>query len=430
MFKFKPASACLRQLRLQQSSTRRLFQTSQIFLNQLISNIEPNEIKPPTPPVEESSGKSSRWRKYIPMLTLLGAGSWGLYTFSYLFIDEDPSEYMTPYTFTPFIITNKLDIDNDHYLIELTPKFNKWRQTKPEIWNGHKLWSVEIKQPQIMVVRKYTPLPLLIDNDPTTSTPSHVRIQSEQDYNEGKLTLYIKKYAQGEVARWIGRKSIGSELELRGPFIEYEFPSDFNTKEVIRPPVHNVSSHNKPDPLEKFKVVPSNVAFFSAGTGIAPVLQSLLSSNSPLDHVRLYHSRRTETEVKPFESILHLLQSLGRLDMVSFVNPHKLTVKDIPTKQNSKLISMDEKISQYLKNQKSPYDEKILKMKFDDGITQAQTFQKLGIKINDEQISKIIICGTDGFIRDIAGVKPYEGQGQLGGWLKSKGWDQDDVFKM
>lgn len=81
------------------------------------------------------------------------------------------------------------------------------------------LWSVEIKQPEVMVVRNYTPLPLKFN-----PASKEIEILKDGDNADGKLSFYIKKYENGEVARWLHHLPKGHIIEIRGPFIDYEFP--------------------------------------------------------------------------------------------------------------------------------------------------------------------------------------------------------------
>lgn len=71
---------------------------------------------------------------------------------------------LSPTHFTPYKISYRQDIDASHYLLELTPsnpqKTNIWEQIPRNV-----IWSVEIKQPEIMVVRNYTPVPLSFVQD-------------------------------------------------------------------------------------------------------------------------------------------------------------------------------------------------------------------------------------------------------------------------
>jgi NAD(P)H-flavin reductase len=91
------------------------------------------------------------------------------------------------------------------------------------------IWNVHFKQPQLQIVRPYTPLP-----------PED--LQSE-DY-AGNLRFYIRNDVFGEVSNYLHRLPIGSQIELRGPNIEYEISPD--VKQIV---------------------------FFAGGTGIAPALQ-------------------------------------------------------------------------------------------------------------------------------------------------------------
>jgi NAD(P)H-flavin reductase len=91
------------------------------------------------------------------------------------------------------------------------------------------IWNVHFKQPQIQIVRPYTPLP-----------PSESALQD----GEGILRFLIRRDPHGEVSSYLHALPVGSKIELRGPNLEYE----------IDPAVQQV-------------------VFFAGGTGIAPALQ-------------------------------------------------------------------------------------------------------------------------------------------------------------
>ena len=345
------------------------------------------------------SGGPPRWRKFLPIFIGLGGMAWGYLAYQFV-MDDTPLEYLTTKRFIPFVITNKLDVDDDHYLVELTPKFQKWKHTTKfeQIWNGNQLWSVEVKQPQIMVVRKYTPLPLELYDSEFTKQPV-VRIQ-DANSRDGKLVLYIKKYSQGEVARWIYRQPLGSELELRGPYEEFKFPITKNNN-VERPWVKNVPSETLADP--HWPEQPRNVAFFCGGTGIAPALQMLLTRNPYRGFVDVYYSHKTDSEV-PFP---HLLSVLERIDRAKF--HHEKLVKRVPNPAKDLELK--------------PIDTTV---EYKSALEQAQASKKLP----KEPPSLALVCGPDGFVKHIAGAKPFESQGPLGGLLEQNGWKQEQVFKM
>ncbi|KAK5212080.1 mitochondrial peripheral inner membrane protein [Exophiala xenobiotica] len=98
------------------------------------------------------------------------------------------------------------------------------------------IWNVHFKQPQLQIVRAYTPLPPPIV-DESTST-------GRGKENDDELLFLIRKDPHGEVSSYLHRLPIGAAIEMRGPNLEYEL---------------------KPDVRQ--------VVFFAGGTGIAPALQ-------------------------------------------------------------------------------------------------------------------------------------------------------------
>jgi hypothetical protein len=64
--------------------------------------------------------------------------------------------------------------------------------------------------------------------------------------------------------------------------------------------------------------------------------------------------------------------------------------------------------------------------KFNSALEQAQ-FLKNQPKQNP---SLAIVCGPDGYLNYVSGLRPHEGQGKVTGLLKDKGWNESNVFKM
>lgn len=376
----------------------------------------------PTETSKVNNTTSLKLKKYLPHMLIILGGGWALFTANYFFKEKVPTDYLNPDEFIPFYISNKVDVDNDHYLLELTPKFTKWKNDSKKvdnIWNGGRLWSVEIKQPQIMVVRKYTPLPLSIYQSDKSSEPV-VNLQSEDEI--GKMVLYIKKYDQGEVARWIYKRPLGSELELRGPFIEYEFSKTINDK-FQRPSMENLPSDVKVD--DKYPIKPDNLAFFAGGTGIAPILQCLLSKNPYKGHVDIFYSRKTESEI-PIPKFLYFLEKLNRVKVHSFVNEQKtrLSSKDVPSPivSHYKKFIEDEANGKISSSKSIQNEEPQYKNALDKAFIER--------KLPKENPALALVCGPDGYVNYVAGPKPYNGQGPLGGLLKEQGWDESNVFKL
>ena len=101
-------------------------------------------------------------------------------------------------------------------------------QTYRDVWRRG-IWNVHFKQPQIQIVRPYTPLP-----------PNASELKKE----ENVLRFLIRRDPHGEVSSYLHSLPIGSIIELRGPNLEYELTPDVR-----------------------------QVVFFAGGTGIAPALQ-------------------------------------------------------------------------------------------------------------------------------------------------------------
>lgn len=90
-------------------------------------------------------------------------------------------------------------------------------------------WSVDIANPDINILRSYTPLPPSQDLDHLGPRP---------------LELLIRKEPGGEMSNFLNRLRSGMKLRMRGPFTDYELPHDV-----------------------------AEVVFLAGGTGIAPAMQ-------------------------------------------------------------------------------------------------------------------------------------------------------------
>lgn len=118
------------------------------------------------------------------------------------------------------------------------------------------LWSVEVKQPEIQIVREYTPLP-----------PS-----SSAEAKAGILRLLVRVLPDGEVSRFLDRKLPASQVELRGPYPTLLFTSP-------------------PDRAD------DEIVFIAGGSSIAPALQTahaLLETSAAPGKVKILwavHSR-------------------------------------------------------------------------------------------------------------------------------------------
>ncbi|KAL4898492.1 homoaconitase LysF [Aspergillus ambiguus] len=159
---------------------------------------------------------------------------------------SNSSTTLNPYTFTPYTLVSRESVSSSGSLFILQPP-------KPDSGNSEVyedawktgVWSVMFKQPQLQIGRDYTPLP-----------------PAPEDGDS--LRFFIRRDPFGEVSRYLHGLNLGTPVEVRGPRIECEIPSD--TQQIL---------------------------FIAGGTGIAPALQA--------GHTLL---RRTDETKKPRIHIL------------------------------------------------------------------------------------------------------------------------------
>ncbi|AMD19162.1 HBR261Cp [Eremothecium sinecaudum] len=333
--------------------------------------------------------RSRAFQRYlISGSLLLGASSIGAY---YYFATLHHVELSQDY-FTKYRISYREDISDEHYMLELTPE----RAQKVNIWTSmgsHKLWSVEIKQPEIMVVRRYTPLPL----EAVEETGS-IEALKDGHNGSGKLFFYIKQYDKGEVAKWLRRLPKNHVVEVRGPYIEYEFPKLDDEVKRNRSFLWG-ETDSKP---EVFKYQPFDIAMFLAGTGIVTAFQLLLSEDPFKGKISVYYSCKCLEELGPLNRFLNLCTENNRLQMQAF--------------ESAKGTSLRSKFPLLLNEVPSPfqYQGTIPFCKIYPGIKPVLS----------------LVCGPDSYITSIAGVKYDLSQGPIGGLLSRKGWDNSNVYKL
>lgn len=312
---------------------------------------------------------------------------------SYYMLRQNDSLELSPTHFTPYKISHKIEIDQDHFLLELSPlkkqKANLWSQMRSE-----HLWSIEIKQPEIMVARSYTPLPLQIDEK-----KGELEAIPDGSNGEGRFMLYVKQYSNGEVARWLNKLPLGHTVEVRGPFIEYELPSHNGELSRSR---DFLFYEQAPLVEEKFKYQPFDIAMFTAGTGIVSALQLVLTESPLRGKMKLWYCCGNINELGPLKPFLHQLQKYGRIDL------HLL--------ESSKESNPIKRLQIIWKQIPSP-------------VEYAGSSKYVGPnKIFSPVLA--LICGPERYITDIAGPRSNLVQGPIGGMLKLKGWTEENVYKL
>ncbi|EGV65979.1 mitochondrial peripheral inner membrane protein [Yamadazyma tenuis] len=420
-----------------------------------------------------------RYTRYIPHMITAVVCVWVGYTIKVWVYPPDEGadsvELLDPESFHKFVITHKQQIDKDHYLIEIAPRFKHWQYSfytdysQKSIWGGDRIWSVEVKQPQIMVVRSYTPLPLYFMKSEYTRSGERepllkVITPNSNDYDHGGvMTLYVKKYDDGEVSKYITNKNVGDELELRGPHIEYKFPYHPLSKLHERPVFKDLPSKVEPEIYaDKLKLVNNlpdydNLTFFAAGTGIAPVLQVLMSKNPYRGFITVHYSARGPNEIEPLERFMFFLEKLDRVKFIRHYDSEQtfLTGKDILKPEPSNYLSPmrkekiqklneltaedalklrksildndnDTKVDEELEKKLEQFDKTIVH--YGSAIEQAKVTSKQPKKSS----SLAVVCGPDGYVDYVAGPldKVANEQGEVKGLLGQKEWNNANTFKL
>ncbi|ETN40602.1 uncharacterized protein HMPREF1541_04879 [Cyphellophora europaea CBS 101466] len=175
-----------------------------------------------------SKPRRSRWR-VIGLWFLFGGGAlMGLY--GMIVVGRRKvlnSEIDSPTTFRGYKLMKKERVSSTASIFHLNPMFGKDTQSAINNLAARGLSSFELKQPQIQVVRAYTPLP---ENQPSDETG---------------LRFLVRHEPNGEVSSWLHRLPLNSQIEMRGPQVEVSISE--GTQRMI---------------------------FLAGGTGIAPALQA------------------------------------------------------------------------------------------------------------------------------------------------------------
>lgn len=443
------------------------------------------EYPPPPKAPKFVPDESKPWKRHIPALAAVLGIAWAMYAYKYFLSGDKTSseKILEPDQFAKFKITFKEDISEDLQLIELSPNYEQYRNIlkskESNMWNGKRLWSVEVKQPEIQVVRRYTPLPMYYMQG--LEGKSLLRLLGGQEEDEGRMVLLVKKYNDGEVSRWLHRMPVGSTVELRGPFVGHRFPYSPIDKAAgsMRETMEDLPSRMSVEPeglaQELGVPEPENIAFFAGGTGIAPILQSLFSKNPPRGHVDVYLSVKDRSEV-PIKRFLLFLEKTGRAKFHYFVDNENKFIgeNDIPepaplqylgyrnddlteelNRERELREAMDEVRREKSGLPPTPKEHRIIDLK-------TESTQLSFIKTNTDQVkvknssmasppvkyrtlleqaaawseksrtpaSIAVVCGPPGYVEYISGRRDLSGRGPIAGLLGARGWTNANVFRM
>ncbi|KAK5097350.1 mitochondrial peripheral inner membrane protein [Exophiala xenobiotica] len=369
------------------------------------------EQKPPTRGKWEKPPTSRKWHLYVVIgLISFTVGSW----YRILVLNnrkEDPTSFKT------FKLISKEEVSSTASIFTIKPQTER-QLVSTEAWKQG-IWNVEFKQPQLQIVRPYTPLPPALADELDTDVPEELRFLIRKDARGGEMSSYLH------------RLPLGSTIELRGPNIEYPYTA--LGKDV------------------------KSVIFIAGGTGIAPAMQLAHAMFDGLNerqkkekalHI-LWANRSREdcagggsdgpaaaTHTTPkaasnswsWTSILSLLAKIAN-DTVAEVEKVQVQPNAIIYQLNSLKSQSSERISlSYFVDEEKTY---IHTGTIEDALSSIKA-------ATGQEKTQIIISGPPGFITYLAGPKVWqdgkEKQGPLGGRLAQvlgkEGRDDVKVWKV
>ncbi|KAK4550853.1 hypothetical protein LTR36_000433 [Oleoguttula mirabilis] len=166
---------------------------------------------------------------------------------AHIYLDDGKSTNVAkPGEFVRYALAMKEDISSTCSIFTLKPASNS--AIDAEAVHDHRaITSVQFKQPQLQIARSYTVLPPVEGQGPQ------------------ELRFLIRKERNGEVSGYLHRLTPGSEVELRGPSVDYVLPEHVQ-----------------------------QVLFLAGGTGIAPATQLAGKVSGETNMHILWATRRGE----------------------------------------------------------------------------------------------------------------------------------------
>lgn len=374
-------------------------------------------------------------RVWLIRLNLLAATSLGtvsLYTFYTQTSSSNGSpKALNKASFTPYTLISREKVSNTSTILRLrAPKgLSQADKDAEEKWKAclwrKGIWSVEIKQPQLMIARRYTPLPSFeagFARDEATSsntdvltrpTPTPSPASGSAEIEE--LSILLRREPHGEVSRYLDSLPLNSAVEVRGGFKEYNIHADVR-----------------------------DVVFLAGGTGIAPALQAARCLQERADsrltilwanRLRVDCIGGANAEVKEKAALWGLLRWL------SWSGAPVPAVQLLPTGEKSLIVRQLDALSARSGHEvaeqgtglslRARYfvDEEMSLIQQKD-LVRALTSNDEDGKAATDRRKLIIVSGPDGFVKYVAGAKKLvngiETQGELGGLLSKvdlHGWE-------
>jgi len=264
------------------------------------------------------------------------------------------------------------------------------------------IYSYYIKEPTLQVERPYTPLTMLSRNDACS------------------LDMLIKRYADGELSRYLHRLRPNAPVYVRGPEVTWQLPSHATMPDEIVMMVggtcvaasHQLLSNvlDTRDPATSPKLTVWYAATSLDALQAVPDMVRYMKQYPEQVQLRLWVERMpqhpqqadlcTATGV-PVEAQVRRLDTATWLGRLWSRRPvHELVVDGVAVPVHSGRIS----------------------------------FEDIQTRLAHSEVRRrlVLVCGPDGFVHALAGPKARDlrSQGPLGGMLRASGYTEAEVFKM
>lgn len=275
-----------------------------------------------------------------------------------------------PPRFTPFEIVKREQVSGTSVVLTLRPKRGKGKGVDDPYGREWDVgtWSVEFKQPELMIAREYTPLP---------------PVPKPKEGEEADLRFLVRKEVGGEMSGYLFALPEGYVLNLRGPKTE-------------------LGLRGKEGHCDGARV--KEVVFMAGGTGIASALQ--------VAHILLDRGNAAKEEDKPK---IKILWSNRRTEDRRQSGPILEAIADLKLKHQGNFDIT------YLVDEEGTFVNSQVIAK----AMRTMEPTKPAALHSKTQTHMVLVSGPQGYVEYIAGAKKWENgkeqQGAVGGLLEKMG---------
>ncbi|KAK4055153.1 hypothetical protein OIV83_000433 [Microbotryomycetes sp. JL201] len=287
-----------------------------------------------------SKTRHSRWATTAILSSLGAAVAYAAWPY----LNSTKQTKLSPYGWTPLKITRVTPVTADSSIITLQIPKSMLSANAPDDRSQTQISSLYVMQPDLQIQRPYT--------------------------------LLVKRYADGEVSRFLHRLKAGDELSVRGPVPTWQF--DLATLD--------------------------EVVFIVGGTGVTPAYQFLRSL--PLSA----STRVCIIYASPSPSQVLVKQELDQL-VAAHSNSSIRYLVDVMDNQP---------------------DQSAATRQFSVGRVSAEKLNAwIGSARQVDSRRAVVVCGPEPMVEAVAGPRARDlSQGPVGGMLRQLGYSDDQVVKL